>query len=81
MILFSALWAYRTSVKTSTGFIPFQLVYVLEVVIPIECEISSLKLVVELLPNTTPEEECPLYLACLDEARRNATLSKEAHKK
>jgi transposase InsO family protein len=38
-MLFSALWAYRTSVKTSTGFTPFQLVYGLEAVLPIECEI------------------------------------------
>jgi hypothetical protein len=47
---FSALWAYRTSVKTSTGFTPFQLVYGIEVILPIECEIPSLKLKVELLP-------------------------------
>ena len=26
-ILFSSLWAYRTSVKIATGFTPFQLVY------------------------------------------------------
>jgi hypothetical protein len=42
--LFSSLWAYRTSVKTSTGFTPFQLVYGIEVVLLIECEIPSLKL-------------------------------------
>ena len=35
-MLFSALWAYRTSVKISTGFNPFQLVYGLEAVLPIE---------------------------------------------
>ena len=40
-MLFSALWAYRTSAKTSTGFTPFQLVYGLEAVLPIECEIPS----------------------------------------
>jgi transposase InsO family protein len=51
--IFSALWAYRTSIKTTTGFTPFQLVYGLEVVLPIECEIPSLKLVIELLPNTS----------------------------
>ena len=34
-MLFSALWAYRTSAKTSTGFTPFQLVYGLEAVLPI----------------------------------------------
>ena len=35
--LFSALWAYQTSTKTTTGFTHFQLVYGLEVVLPIEC--------------------------------------------
>lgn len=35
-MLFSTLWAYRTSVKTSTGFTHFQLVYCLEAVLPIE---------------------------------------------
>jgi hypothetical protein len=54
---FSTLWAYRTSVKTTTRFTPFQLVYVIEAVLPIECEIPSLKLTVELLPHTSAEEE------------------------
>ena len=80
-MLFSALWAYRTTVKTSTGFSPFQLVYGLEAVLPIECEIPSLKLAVELLPNTSPKEERLLYLTHLDETCRNATLANEAHKK
>jgi len=43
-MLFSALWAYRTTVKTSTGFTPFQLVYGLETMLPIECEIPSFPL-------------------------------------
>jgi len=80
-MLFSALWAYRTSVKTSTSFTPFQLVYALEAVLPIECEIPSLKLAVEFLPNTRPEEEHILYLTHLDETHRNATLANEAHQK
>jgi hypothetical protein len=66
-MLFLALWAYRTSVKSTTGFTPFRLVYGLEAIIPIECEIPSLKLDVELLPNTSAEEECLLYLMRLDE--------------
>src|ERR1700733_7214095 len=49
-MLFLALWAYRTSVKTSTGFTPLQLVYGLEAVLPIECEIPSLRMAIELLP-------------------------------
>ena len=79
--LFSALWAYRTSVKTTTGFTLFQLVYGPEVVLPIECQIPSLKLAVELLPNTFAEEERFLYLTNLDESRRDAALANEAHKK
>ena len=35
--LFSALWAYRTLVKTTTGFTPFQLVYGLEAILSIQC--------------------------------------------
>lgn len=65
LTLFSALWAYQTSTKTATSFTPFQLIYRLEVVILIECEIPSLKLIVELLPNTTIEEEHLIYLSCL----------------
>ena len=79
--LFSTLWAYITSVKTTTGFTPFQLVYGLEVVLPIQCQIPSLKLAVELLPNTSTEEERFLYLTNLDETRRDAALVNEAHKK
>jgi predicted RNA polymerase sigma factor len=56
-------------------------VYGIEVFLLIECEISSLKLVVELLPNTSTEEECLLYLMQLDETRRDATLVIETHKK
>lgn len=44
--LFSALWAYHTSSKIATSVTPFQLIYGLEEVLPIECEIPSLKLVV-----------------------------------
>jgi hypothetical protein len=79
--LFSALWAYRTSVKTATRFTPFQLVYGIEVILPIECEIPSLKLKVELPPHTSTKEEPFLYLSKLDETHRDATLVNEAHQK
>jgi len=74
MMFFSALWAYRTSIKSSMGFTLFQLVYGIEAILPIECEIPSVKLVVELLPNTSAEEECLLYLMQLDETCHDATL-------
>eukprot|EP00253_Pinus_taeda_P024993 PITA_24993 len=56
LMLFSTFWAYQTSVKDAIGFTPFQLVYGLEATLPIECKIPSLKLAVELLPETTPAE-------------------------
>jgi hypothetical protein len=77
-MLFSALWAYQTSVKSATGFTPFRLIYGVESILPIEFEIPSLNLVVKLLPNTFAEEECLLYLMRLDETRCDATLVIEA---
>ena len=38
-----ALHAYRTGVRTSTGAIPYSLIYGMEVVLPIEVEIPSLR--------------------------------------
>ena len=49
------------------GFTPFQLIYGLEVVLPIECEIPSLRLTLKQLPHTTDEEQHLLYMSHLDE--------------
>jgi hypothetical protein len=67
LMLYSTLWAYQNLFKTATVFSPFQLVYGLEAVFPIECQIPYLKLEVELLPNTTMLEECLVYLEQLNE--------------
>ena len=61
-MLFYALWAYRTSTKTTTGFTPFRLVNGVESVLPIECQIPSLRLAVELLSDTLPLQEQLLQL-------------------
>jgi hypothetical protein len=53
----------------------------MEAVLPIEFQIPSLKLAVELFPDTSPLEECLLYLEQLDDKCRDATLANEAHKK
>ena len=79
--LFSALWEYQNSVNTTMGFTPFQLVYGLEAIIPIECEIPSLKLTIDLLPNTNEEEQRLLYLSHLDKIRWDASLANESHQK
>ena len=81
LILYSALWACWTSVRNATGFTPFQLVYGLEAILPVQCEISSLKLAVDLLPETSEEEARFLELIHLDETHRDAASTNEAHKK
>jgi hypothetical protein len=80
-MLFLVLWAYQTSIKSSMRFTPFQLVYGIEDISSIECEIPSLKMVVELLSNTFVEEESHLYLMQLDETHRDVSLVIETQKK
>jgi hypothetical protein len=80
LMLYSALWDYRTPVKTATGFSPFQLVYRLETVLPIEYQIPSLKLAIQLFPYTAPLEECLLYLENLYEQCQDEAFDNEAHK-
>ena len=45
----SALWAYRTSVKTGTGFTPFHLVYGKEALLPMEVKLPAVKMLEKLL--------------------------------
>jgi hypothetical protein len=73
-MFFSALWAYQTYIKFSTGFTPFYLVYGIESILSIECEILSLKLAIKILPNTTAEEKHLLYLMQLDKSHHNYNL-------
>ena len=79
--MYSPLWAYRTSVRNATGFTPFQLVYGLEAILPIQCEIPSLKLVVELLADTSTEEARLFNFIHLDETCCEVTLANKAHKR
>ena len=51
----------------------------LESIFPIECEIPSLKLAVELLPDTSSLEERLLHLEHLDEQRWDAATMNEVH--
>ena len=58
-------------VKTTTGFSPYQLIHGVESVLPVECEIPSLKLAIELLPEISPLEEKLVHHEQLDEHRRD----------
>jgi hypothetical protein len=80
-MLLSTLWTYQTTVKTATGFTPFHLVHGVEATLPIECEIPTLRTTIELLPDTTPMEQCLLNLESLDEDRRSSLQNNEAAKK
>ena len=67
-------------VTTATSFSPYQLAHGVESVLPVECEIPSLKLAIELLPDTSPLEECLVHLEQLDEQRRDVLVTLEVNK-
>ena len=69
IMLYPALWAYRTAVNTTTSFSLYQLVHGVESVLLVECEIHSLKLAVDILPDTSTLEERLVHLEQLDEKR------------
>jgi hypothetical protein len=51
-----------------------------ELILPIECEIPSLKLAIALLPDTSDIERRLLHLECLDEQRRDTSTIIEVKK-
>ena len=65
----------------TTGLTPFQLVYGLEAKLPIKCEIPLPTLAVELLPDTTAEEEHVFYLINIKETHQDETITNETHKR
>ena len=80
-MLYPALWDYRTVVKTAMSFSPYQLVHGVELVLPVECKIPSLKLAIELLPNTTPLEERFVHPDQLDKQHRDSLVALEVNKR
>ena len=73
------LWAYRTTARTHTGETPFKLVFGLEVVIPMEISLSSLKR--EPFDEEANKESHSLDLDFLDEVREDALQIKTKYKK
>jgi len=68
-----ALWAYRTTYRTPTQATPYSLVYGVEVVVPLEKQIPSLRIAIQ--EGLTEEENARLRLEeleALDEKRLEA---------
>ncbi|KAL0293160.1 UNVERIFIED_CONTAM: hypothetical protein Sradi_6953500 [Sesamum radiatum] len=68
-----ALWAYRTTVRTPTQSTPYALVYGVEVVLPLEQQIPSLRVAIQ--EGLTEEENARIRLEeleALDEKRLEA---------
>ena len=78
----SALWAYRTSYKVTTGMTPFRMAYGLEAVVPMEFMIPSLRMAIqEKLPMEKSREERIQELLNLEEDRQQSILVAEAVQK
>ena len=58
-----ALWAYRTTIRNSTGCTPYNLVYGSEAVLPLEVPLPSLRVTTQL---TKPDENAKIRLAELE---------------
>ena len=68
-----ALWGYRTSIRPSKGAIPYSLVYEMEVVLPIEMGVCSLRTVLESeIPEANWLQSKYDQLCMLDEKRLKA---------
>ena len=68
--LHSALWAYRTTFKTSIGLTRFRLAFGLEAVMPIEFQVPSLRLqIAKRLPESESENQHLVQLLELGEQR------------
>ena len=73
MKLFEAVWAYKTTWKTTTGITPFHVVYGKSAMMLVEFEHKTLRIVFELnLDLTTTQPEKILTLNGLDEWRKSA---------
>ena len=68
-----ALWAYRTSFRTSTRATPYSLVYGMETVLPVEIEMGSLRVALEQqIPEADWAQDRFDQLNLLDERRLRA---------
>ena len=77
-----ALWAYRTSFRTSTRATPYSLVYGMEAMLPVEIEIVSLRVTLEYqIPETEWAQSRYDQLSLLDERRLRAADHVQAYQR
>eukprot|EP00253_Pinus_taeda_P005451 PITA_05451 len=70
-----ALWAYRTTWRNTTGHSPYELVYGKEVLLPIEFQVKTFKMAVQLGMNLSEAQKHRMeQLNQLDEIRQDAIL-------
>ncbi|XP_077222030.1 uncharacterized protein LOC143855863 [Tasmannia lanceolata] len=70
---FKKEWAYRTSIRSSTGATPYSLVYGMEAVLPVELRIPSLRVMMEArLPESVWAQARYQELQMIDEKRLKA---------
>ena len=74
-----ALWAYRTSVKTSTGFTPFHLIYGKEALLPVEVVLPTMKMLEKLLDQ--PKDAYKERLMYLQEVQLDRMAALEFYEK
>ena len=66
----NVLWAYRTTIRTPTGETLFSLTYGIEVVIPVEVRVTSLRR--EAFHKGSNDDQLRVNLDCLEESRDRA---------
>ena len=70
-----ALWAYKTTWRNTTGHSPYELVYGKEVLLPIEFQVKTFKMAVQLGMNLSEAQKHRMeQLNKLDEIRQEAIL-------
>lgn len=65
------LWAYKTTVRTSTRETPFRLTYGTKAVLPVEVGVTSMKR--EVFHEDRNNNTLKVNLDCLDEVREEAS--------
>jgi hypothetical protein len=74
-----ALWVYCTTFQTPTQATPYSLVYGVEVVLPLECQIPSLRIAIQGLSNVNSVHLCLKELEALNEKHLEAQQQLECY--